>query len=145
MSESTMLRSTAWNVLKPALVGVSAVVAGYAVVALLSELVQEVWLGGVSYGHSSTWVLALAGVFTPAGGVLGGVVAGAIGRRFPLAHGLALSAVIVAETTYLFTTHRVDGPLWFEASAGATLAAAVVFGSWLAGRWLRKTVTDLSR
>lgn len=140
-----MLGSATWNLLKRALVGVSAVVAGYAVVALLSELVQEVWLGGVSYRHSSTWALILAGVFTPAGGVLGGAVAGAIGRRFPLAHGLALSAVIVAETTYLFTTHRVDGPLWFEAGAGATLGAAVVFGAWLAGRWLRKPGKDLSR
>jgi hypothetical protein len=139
-----MDRSITWNVVKLALVGAGAVVTGYAVVGLLSELVQEVWLGGVSYRHSSLGVLILAGIFTPAGGVVGGIVAGAIGRRAPLAHGLALGAVIAAETTYLFTTHRVDGPLWFEAGAGATLAAAAALGSWLAGRWPWSSAGKLS-
>ena len=123
---------TLWSAVKNVGIGMAALVAGYAIVALVSTLVQEAWLGGVSYQHSSLRVLILAAIFTPAGGVLGGLVAGSIGRRAPLTHGLALFALVAAETTYLIVTHRVDGPVWFEAGAGATLGAAVVLGSWIA-------------
>ena len=101
-------------------------------VALLSTLVQETWLHGVSYHKSSLRDLILAGTFTPACGVLGGLVAGIVGRAAPLTHGLSLSAIIGAETIYLITTHRVDGPVWFEASAGAALSGAAALGSWIA-------------
>jgi hypothetical protein len=35
-----------------------------------------------------------------------------------------LSGLIAVETTYLYTTQRVDGPLWFEAGAAAALILA---------------------
>jgi hypothetical protein len=44
---------------------------------------------------------------------------------------LALMLLIGAETTYLFSTGRVDGPLWFEAGAGIVLAGAVLLAAWL--------------
>ena len=129
---------TTWNVIKVGLIGVVAVIVGYGVLAWLSTAVQEWWLGGVTYHHSSTRTLILAGIFTPATGLFGGFVAGWIGRRAPLVHGLILGSLIGIETTYLYAKHIVDGPLWFEAGAGAALAAAVVVGSWVARRWLRR-------
>ena len=46
-----------------------------------------------------------------------------LGYRFP---GPAiLCGLITVETTYLYTTQRVDGPLWFEAGAAAALILAV--------------------
>ena len=47
------------------------VIAGYVTLALASTLVQEVWLGGVSYRNSARSALILAGVFTPLCAFLG--------------------------------------------------------------------------
>ena len=118
-------------------IGVVALICGYAVIAALSTLVQETWLHGVSYKRSTTSVLLLAGLFTPLCGIPAGFVAGLIGRRALLAHGMALCAIVATETTFLFATHRVDGPLWFEASAGASVDAGVVLGAWIVHRWLK--------
>ena len=114
-----------------------AVAAGYVVIALLSTLVQEIWLGGVSYQHSSQRVLVLAGIFTPLTAVAGGLATAWLSPRAPLRSGLALCALIVAETTYLYVTGRVDGPLWFEAGAAASLVVAVLLGCALARRRAR--------
>jgi hypothetical protein len=111
-------------------------IAGYVTLALTSTLVQEVWLGGVSYRDSERLVLALAGVITPlcafAGGLVGALVAG---RSRWLAAAI-LCGLIIVETTYLYTTRRVDGPLWFEAGAAAALILAVCAATWLSGRYV---------
>jgi hypothetical protein len=54
--------------------GVLGAVAGYITLALASTLVQEIWLGGVTYRHSERLVLILAGVFTPLCAFAGGLV-----------------------------------------------------------------------
>jgi len=46
--------------------------------------------------------------------------------------------LITVETTYLYTTQRVDGPLWFEAGAAAALILAVSAATWLYGRYAQK-------
>ena len=119
-------------------IGVIALICGYAVLAALSTLVQETWLHGVSYKRSTLNVLLLAGLFTPLCGIPSGFVAALIGRRAPLAHGMALCAIVAIETTYLYVRHAVDGPLWFEASAGASVGAGVVLGAWICRRWLQR-------
>lgn len=116
---------------KPLVAGTAAVLVGYIVLALASTLVQEVWLGGVSYHRSSTRVLVLAGIFTPVCGLLAGWVVSKIGQRAATRAALVLALLIALETAYLFVTGRVDGPLWFEAGAGVALAAAVLLGAWL--------------
>ena len=107
--------------------------AGYIVLALASTLVQEVWLGGVSYNDSARSVLILAGMFTPLCAFLAGVASSLIAThsRWPAA--ALLSALIAVETTYLYMTGRVDGPLWFEAGAGAALMGTVLAATWLCG------------
>jgi hypothetical protein len=109
-------------------------IAGYVAVALTSTLVQEVWLGGVSYRESARSVLILAGVFTPLGAFLGGLVSALVARHGRWLAALLLSALIAVETTYLFATGRVDGPLWFEAGAGAALIVAVLAATWTYNR-----------
>ena len=116
---------------KPAVAGACAVVAGYVVLALASTLVQEVWLGGVSYLRSPLRVLVLAGVFTPACGLLAGMVVAKIGQRAAIPASMVLALLIMLETAYLILTHRVDGPLWFEVAAGLAVAIAVLLGAWL--------------
>ena len=123
---------------KSLLIGLLGAIAGYVTLALTSTLVQEVWLGGVSYVDSPRRVLILAGVFTPwcafAGGLVGALVAG---RSRWLAAAI-LCGLITVETTYLYTTQRVDGPLWFEAGAAAALILAVSAATWLYGRFAQK-------
>jgi hypothetical protein len=116
---------------KPLVAGTAAVLVGYLVLGLASALVQEVWLGGVSYHRSSTRVLVLAGIFTPVCGLLAGLAVAKIGQRAATRAALILVLLIALETAYLFVTGRVDGPLWFEAGAGAAIAAAVFLGAWL--------------
>jgi hypothetical protein len=63
--------------------GLLGALAGYITLALTSTLVQEVWLGGVSYRDSGRFVLLLAGVFTP----LCGLQAGSLVRSSRGNHG----------------------------------------------------------
>ena len=79
--ESHMVSSLKMALESPFVSGALAVIAGYALLALLSALVQEVWLGGVSYQHSSTRVLILAGLCTPLCGLVAGLVVASIARR----------------------------------------------------------------
>ena len=118
-------------VAKPVVAGTVAVVAGYFVLALASTLVQEVWLGGVSYQRSPIRVLVLAGIFTPACGLLAGLVVAKVGQRARVPASVVLALLVALETVYLFLTGRVDGPLWFEAAAGLAVAVAVLLGAWL--------------
>jgi len=115
----------------PAVKGTVAALVGYVVLALASTLVQGVWLGGVTYHASSVRVLTLAAIFTPACGLLAGWVAAKIGGRSGMAAAIGIAILVALETTYLYITRRVDGPLWFEAGAGVALAAAVLMGAWL--------------
>jgi hypothetical protein len=108
------------GVAKALIMGVLGAVAAYVTLALASTVVQEVWLGGVSYQRSESSVLILAAVFTPlcvfAGGLVGSLIAG---RARWLATAI-LCGFIAVETAYLYSTQRVDGPLWFEAVAASS-------------------------
>lgn len=114
---------------------VAAVIAGYVVLVLLSTLVQEDLLGGVSYVDSGLGVLIAAGVLTPLCGIVAGLVTAAIAPRRPVLHAVPMALGIAVETTALYVTGRVDGPLWFESLAGGTLIAAVLAGAWCYGRF----------
>jgi FtsH-binding integral membrane protein len=111
--------------------GTLAVICGYIVLVLLATLVQEFWLGGVSYRNSSNTNLVLAGVFTPLSAVVAGYVTASIARRWWIAHALPVCLAIAVVTTFLYRTRRVDGPWWFEALAGASLIGGVLLGMWI--------------
>ena len=123
---------------KSLLMGLLGAIAGYVTLALTSTLVQEVWLGGVSYRDSGRLVLVLAGVFTPLCAFAGGLVGALVARRSRWFAAAILCGLIVVETTYLYTTQRVDGPLWFEAGAAAALILAVCAATWLSGRYVAR-------
>lgn len=106
-----------------------AVVLGYGVFVLGAFIAQESILGGVSYRDSSLLILLAAGILTPWAAVLGGAVTALVAPVRPFAHLWPMTLLIVAETSYLYLDGRVDGPLWFEAGAGASL----VVGAWLGG------------
>jgi hypothetical protein len=108
-----------------------AVISGYVTLILLATVVQEVWLGGVSYRSSTDATLMLAGIFTPLSAVAAGYLTALIARRRPFLHVMPMCLAIAVETTALYWTARVDGPLWFEALAGASLIAGALLGAWI--------------
>ena len=122
---------------KSLLIGLLAAIAGYVTLALTSTLVQEIWLGGVSYVDSSRRTLILAGIFTPLCAFAGGLVAALVAGRSRWLSAAILCGLITVETTYLYSTQRVDGPLWFEAGAAAALILAVCAATGLLGRYNR--------
>lgn len=108
-----------------------AIIVGYIVLVLASTFVQETLFGGISYLHSPRSNLVLAGLLTPLSAVLAGVVTAAIAGRKFLWHVAPLCVWTVIETTLLYRTHRVDGPLWFEGGAGLALIVGAIAGAWL--------------
>jgi hypothetical protein len=124
------------------IMGVLGAVAGYVALALASTLVQEVWLGGVSYRQSERSVLILAGVFTPLCAFVGGLVGALVAARARWLAAAILSALIAVETTYLYSTQRVDGPLWFEAGAAAALILAACAATWLCERYAARITSQ---
>ena len=111
------------------------IVAGYALLGLLITLVFENGLGGISYAESSLGVLLLAGFCGFASAVAGSLVAAFIsgGRRWITA--AVMSLLVVAETTWLVTTGRADGPVWFDALGALSLIAGIQLGALLYGRF----------
>jgi hypothetical protein len=99
--------------------------------------------GGVSFHHSPTSTLVLAGLLTPVAAVLAGLVTAVVAERAPIWHVLPLCIVICAETIFLYTTHKVDGPLWFEAGACIALFVSALVSAWAVGS-LRSHVTYFS-
>lgn len=123
---------------KGLLMGLLGAIAGYVTLALTSTLVQEVWLGGVSYRESERLVLVLAGIFTPFCAFAGGLVSALVAGRSRWLAAAILCGLITVETTYLYTTQRVDGPLWFEAGAAAALIFAVCAATWLSAHYVAR-------
>jgi len=109
----------------------AAVVGGYFVMVVLITLVQETWLGGVSWQRSSPGVLFVAGTFTFLAAVVGGLVAGLVAGRSALAHGLLMCGIALIETTVLILTGRVEGPLWFDLMAAGSLLVGILLGALL--------------
>jgi hypothetical protein len=126
---------------KSLLMGPLGAIAGYMTLALTSTLVQEVWLGGVSYRDSGRLVLILAGAFTPLCAFAGGLVGALVAGRSRWLTAAILCGLIIVETTYLSITQRVDGPLWFEAGAAAALILAVCAATWLSGHYVARRST----
>jgi hypothetical protein len=98
---------------------------------ILITLVQETWLGGVSFGESSFGVLTLAGAFTFLAAVVGGYLTALLAPGNGIAHAGVICLLVVAETTYLITSGRVEGPLWFDLAGGASLLVGLLLGAWL--------------
>ena len=108
-------------------------VIGYALMVVLIILVQEKWLGGVTYHGSSRRTIFLAGIFSFGAAVVGGLAAGLIALDWAWVPGGLMAAAIAVETAYLIRSGRVKGPLWFEISAAGSLVIGLGLGILLPG------------
>jgi hypothetical protein len=109
---------------------VGGIVLGYITLVLASAFVQQTMFGGVSFHHSPISTLVLAGLLTPVAAVLAGPVTAVVAGRAPIWHVMPLCLAVCAETIFLYTTHKADGPLWFEGGAGLALVIGALVGAW---------------
>jgi len=115
-----------------------AVLGGYALMGLLITLVQETWLGGVSFSESSTPVLLTGGFFTFVCAVVAGAVAAWVAGHHPIHHAAVMCLLVVVETTWLITSGRTKDPLWFDLMASGSLLVGLLIGASLLMR-VRRT------
>jgi hypothetical protein len=113
-----------------ALRSVGGIVLGYVTLVLASTFVQQTMFGGVSFHQSPASTLVLAGLLTPVAAVLAGLVTAVVAGRAPIWHVVPMCLAVCAETTFLYTTHKADGPLWFEGGAGIALVVGALVGAW---------------
>ena len=119
-----------------------AIVAGYAVMAILITLVQEGIFGGISFGRSSPAVLLWAGVMTFISAGVGGFVASWVagqGVRWPA---LVMAMLVVAETAVLTATAELEGPVWFDMLAAISLIVGILAGSETCARFKMRSIDD---
>jgi hypothetical protein len=68
--------------------------------------------------------------------VVAGFAVAAIGGVRPYLHLVPMCGLVALETAFLYSRGLVDGPIWFEASAGLSLIIGAVAGAYI---WTRLT------
>ncbi len=114
-----------------------AVLGGYATMFLLILAAQEGLFGGVSYRTTPLPQLLLAGVLTNIGAVAGGAVAARIYGKQWFLPALCLCGLVVLETSYMILSNKLDGPVWFDVLAAASLLVGLLLGAYVLQRMQR--------
>src|SRR5205085_8482075 len=113
----------------------AAIIVGEVLLYAGTWLVQEPIFGHVTYSDNLATLIG-AGLLTPVAALVAGFAVALIAGVRPYLHLLPMCALIFVETIYLFSRGLVDGPLWFEASAGLSLILGALAGAWLWRRLL---------
>ena len=92
--------------------------------------VQEQIFGHVTFSDGLPTLIG-AGLLTPLAAVGAGFAVAVIAGIRPYLHLSPMCALIVVETGFLYSRGRVEGPLWFEASAGLSLIIGALAGVFL--------------
>ena len=107
---------------------VLAIVVGEIVLYAGTWFVQEWIFGHVTYSDSLPTLVG-AGLLTPIAAVGAGFAVALIAGTRPYLHLVPMCSLIIAETGYLYSRGLVDGPIWFEASAGLSLILGAIGGA----------------
>lgn len=108
---------------------------GFLVISLGTTLVLEVWFHDVTFHGSSTAVLTVSSLANFLVGIAGGVVAAALGGRWPLASAAVIGGFVTLDTIAILRSDRFDDPAWFTLLAGAGLLTAALLGGWVVRRY----------
>lgn len=112
-----------------------AIIAGEVLLYAGTWFVQERIFHHVAYSDAAATLIG-AGLLTPLAAVAAGFAVALVAGIRPYLHLVPMSALIVAETGYLYARGLVDGPIWFEASAGLSLILGAFAGAWLWSQFL---------
>jgi hypothetical protein len=107
---------------------VAAVVGGYLTVALGTILTFNVLVGQVTV-DSGSLQLILGTIGAALSGLAGGLVAGIVAPRFPLAHVAGVLIFLIIDTASVVA--KGPGPLWFDLAGSSVLAITVLIGGWI--------------
>ena len=108
---------------------------GYACMVLLIFVAQDLLFGGISYYDSPLYALAIGGILTALSAVVGGAIASRFFGRPGYPPALLMCCLVSLETTYLIRTGRLEGPLWFDVAAGASLVIGILAGVFIVRRY----------
>jgi hypothetical protein len=106
----------------------AAVVGGYLTVALGTILTFNVLVGQVTV-DSGSLQLILGTIGAALSGLAGGLVAGIVAPRFPLAHVAGVLIFLIIDTASVVA--KGPGPLWFDLAGSSVLAITVLIGGWI--------------
>src|SRR5450432_3357268 len=109
---------------------VLAVIVGYLVFALSAFAYFQI--SGQPPHQAAPIPIMLGSIaFGMAFALLGGYVAAWLARRRPVAHGVAVAAVLALGAVISLLSALGKGAVWSQASALALMAPCAVFGGWL--------------
>ena len=112
-----------------------AVILGYAVMIILITIVQEGWLGRITWAGSSFSILIVAGVFTFLAAVAAGMAATVIAGKGSKLPAILISGIVTIETALVIITGRGDGPILFDFYGAANHIVGLLTG-WAIVAWL---------
>ncbi len=106
------------------------VVTGYLVFAVPVIALYQV-TGQPPHGEASVRFMIGASVYGVAFALLGGYLSGRIAGRRPLAHGVAMAAVLATLAAVSLAMTIGKGHIWSQVAALTLMAPAAVIGGWL--------------
>jgi hypothetical protein len=112
-----------------------AIVAGEVMLYVGTWFVQEKMFHHVTFSDSTATLFG-AGLLTPMAAVIAGFAIALIAGVRPYLHLVPMCALITVETVFLYARGMVDGPIWFEASAGLSLILGAILGAYLWSRFV---------
>ncbi|HVS31924.1 MAG TPA: hypothetical protein VMS98_10740 [Thermoanaerobaculia bacterium] len=114
------------------------IVAGYAVVVLMTELGFGAFPDGRAPKNGGVTVTALATMVAVAAGFTGGYVAAALSRLRPVVSAAIVTVPLVIESIWLLTTRTPPAEFWFEFFGAITLIGSTIAGGLARQCWLRR-------
>ena len=114
---------------------IAAIIVGEVILYAGTWFVQERIFHHVTYSDSAVTLFG-AGLLTPVAAVVAGFAVALIAGTRPYLHLVPMCALIVAETAYLYSRGLVDGPIWFEVSAGLSLIIGALAGAYCWSRFV---------
>jgi hypothetical protein len=109
-----------------------AVLAGYAVIAVLTSL-GFAPLGGIVHVDADARIQVLGVLVALGAGLLGGAAAAVIAASNPVQHASAVLIFLTIDTAAVLSRPRID-PLWFDLAGSAILMLSAIAGGILIKR-----------
>jgi len=107
------------------------VVVGYFTMFFLILASQEGLFGTVSFYNTPLPQLTVSGLLTSASAVVGGIVAASIFGKPHFPPVIAIGMLVVAESTFMISAGRLEGPVWFDIMAAGSLLVGLALGFYL--------------
>ena len=114
------------------------VVAGYALVVILTTLGFRGFPGGRVPANPGFGVMALATIIAVTAGFVGGYAAASVARLRPLFSASLVAVPLAIESVVLLTMRTPPAELWFDFFGALTLIGSTIAGGLARECWLRR-------